>query len=364
VIVVVIDGWIAFGRAPDGAREERVEASPQWREGLFHNPQPLWNDAWGMLTGLREASDDASPSTPVPVVTGDRSRFATPPASGLRITWLGHSTLVIEIDGYTLLTDPIWGERTSPLTWLGPKRWYAPPIALTEMPSLDAVLVSHDHYDHLDYPTIAAMKDWDTVFIAPLGVGAHLEYWGVPADRIVEMDWWDRTEVGGLEIVCTPARHASGRTLFDQDRTLWAGYALLGERHRVYFSGDTGLFPAMRDIGERLGPFDATMIETGAYNRAWPDWHLGPEQAVTAHEMVRGRVMFPVHWGLVDLAYHAWTEPAERVLAAAELAGVDVLVPRPGESIEPETPRPFERWWPDVPWQTAAEHPVVATKMD
>jgi L-ascorbate metabolism protein UlaG (beta-lactamase superfamily) len=360
VLVVVIDGWTAFGTAPDGAREQRVEASPQWDDGVFHNPQPLWNDVWGMLTGIADASDDASPSTAVPVVTGDRSRFATPPATGLRITWLGHSTLIVEIDGRTLLTDPIWGERTSPLTWLGPQRWYAPPIPLAELPPIDAVLISHDHYDHLDYPTIAAMKDWDTVFIAPLGVGAHLEYWGVPVDRIVELDWWDRTSVNGLEIVCTPARHASGRTLFDQDRTLWAGYALVGAQHRVYFSGDTGLFPAMREIGERFGPFDATMIETGAYNRAWPDWHLGPEQAVRAHEMVRGRLMFPVH---------AWTEPAERVLAAAQLAGIDVVVPRPGQSIEPEDPnmaaRPaFERWWPDVPWQTAADHPVVATKMD
>jgi len=364
VLVVVIDGWTAFGSAPAGAREQRVEASPQWKDGVFHNPQPLWNDVWGMIAGMFDASDDGSPGTPVPVVEGDRSRFATAPASGLRITWLGHSTLVIEIDGRTILTDPVFGERTSPLTWLGPKRWYAPPIALAELPELDAVLISHDHYDHLDYPTIAAMKDWDTVFVAPLGVGAHLEYWGVPGDRIVELDWWDRTEVNGLEIVCTPARHASGRTVFDQDRTLWAGYALVGAQHRVYFSGDTGLFPAMREIGERFGPFDATMIETGAYNRAWPDWHLGPEQAVVAHQMVRGRVMFPVHWGLVDLAYHAWTEPAERVLAAAQIAEVDVVVPRPGESIEPEAPPPPSRWWPDVPWQTAAEHPVVATKMD
>jgi L-ascorbate metabolism protein UlaG (beta-lactamase superfamily) len=364
VLVAVIDGWRAFGRAPSGPREARVQSSPQWGDGVFHNPQPLWNDVWGMVKGLFDKSADASPSTEVPVVTGDRSRFATAPETGLRITWLGHSTLVVEIDGHTLLTDPIWGERTSPLSWLGPQRWYAPPIALAELPQLDAVLISHDHYDHLDYPTIVAMKDWDTVFIAPLGVGAHLEYWGVPADRIIELDWWDRTEVNGLEIVCTPARHASGRTLFDQDRTLWAGYAIVGDRHRAYFSGDTGLFPAMREIGERLGPFDATMIETGAYNRAWPDWHLGPEQAVRAHELVRGGVMFPVHWGLVDLAYHAWTEPAERVLAAARLAGADVVVPRPGESIEPEAPPAFERWWPDVPWQTVDEHPVNATKMD
>jgi L-ascorbate metabolism protein UlaG (beta-lactamase superfamily) len=186
----------------------------------------------------------------------------------------------------------------------------------------------------------------------------------VPASRIVELDWWDRTEIGGIEIVCTPARHASGRTPFDQNATLWAGYAMLGPQHRVYFSGDTGLFPALREIGDLLGPFDLTMIESGAYNAAWPDWHLGPEQAVQAHEMVRGRVMLPVHWGLFDLSYHAWTEPVERVLAAADRVGVAVVVPKPGESIEPEATPDLERWWPEVPWQTAEQAPVVATGMD
>jgi L-ascorbate metabolism protein UlaG (beta-lactamase superfamily) len=260
-----------------------------------------------------------------------------------------------------VLTDPVWGERTSPLTWLGPRRWYAPPVALADLPVPDAVLISHDHYDHLDEPTITALRGWATTFVVPLGVGAHLEYWGVPGARIVELDWWEEHRVGDLRLVATPARHASGRAVYDGNETLWAGYALVGPAHRVYFSGDTGLFPAMAEIGARLGPFDVTLVESGAYDPAWPDWHLGPEQAVRAHTMVRGELLVPIHWGLFDLAYHGWTEPVERVVVEAVRRRVRVAVPRPGQSIEADAS--LERWWPAVPWRTAAERPVIATQV-
>lgn len=364
IAVVAVDGWTAFGTRAEGARRERMERSAQWQDGAFENPQPLYNDTWGMITGLLSKSDQSAPADPIPVVELDASDFAEPPASGLRVTWLGHSTLLVEIDGHRILTDPVWGERASPLTWLGPSRWYPPPLALDDVPRPDAVVISHDHYDHLDFPTIARIAGWDTVFVAPLGVGAHLAYWGVPADRIVELDWWERHSVEELEIVCTPARHASGRALLDMNATLWAGFALLGKEHRVFFSGDTGLFPALREIGEKLGPFDLTMIEVGAYGRSWPDWHLGPEQAVVAHGMLRGKAMLPVHWGLFDLAYHGWTEPIERLLAAADEEGLRVLTPKPGQRVEPTEPASLSRWWPEIPWQTAAQAPIVATRME
>ena len=179
----------------------------------------------------------------------------------------------------------------------------------------------------------------------------------MPPDRIREVDWWDELTFGGVTVTVTPARHASGRQIFDQMRTLWAGFALASESRRVFFSGDTGLFDGMREIGERLGPFDIAMLEVGAYDKAWPDWHLGPEQALIGHGWVRGGVFLPIHWGLFDLAYHGWTEPIERVQVAAEAEGIQVAQPRPGQSFElPNVPS--EVWWPEVPWRTAEEAPI------
>jgi len=360
-IFLVVDGYQAFGRGARGPRLTRMHSSAQWRDGTFQNAQELYNDFWGMWHAVTNKSPDAAP--PGLLTVARTPELSSPPSTGLRVTWLGHSTLLIEIDGHTFLTDPVWGERTSPYTWAGPKRFYEPPLPLEQLPRLDAVLLSHDHYDHLDYPTIRRLAKLDTRFIAPLGVGEHLAYWGVPESKIREYDWWDQVTVGDITVTCLPARHASGRFLLDKDKTLWAGYALVGAKHRVYFSGDTGLFPDMAKIGERLGPFDLTLIEAGAYNQAWPDWHLGPEQAVRAHRLVRGKALLPIHWGLFDLASHAWTEPMERVLRAATKASVTVLTPRPGQSVEPEAPPSFERWWPNLPGHTAEEDPVRATQI-
>jgi len=362
IVALGASGWKAFGHRAEGARLQRMTGSPQWHDGHFENAEPLSNDFWGALTGLVHASPFASPASQPPTASVDPRRFDVPPATGVRITWLGHSTNLIEIDGHRVLTDPVWGERASPFSWIGPKRWYPPLIALADLPPIEVVVISHDHYDHLDYPTIVAMKDWNTRFVVPLGVGAHLAYWGVPESRIVELDWWDSVSIGDLQIVCTPARHASGRTIFDKDAKLWAGYALIGREHRIFDSGDTGLFSAMREIGARLGPFDATIFDTGQYHRSWPDWHIGPEQAVAAHRMVRGHLMVPVHWGLFTLAYHGWTEPAERVAMEAQREGVDFSEPMPGQSVEPALPPPHSRWWPDVPWETAAQSPIVSTR--
>lgn len=360
----IADGWKSFGRHAQGPERARMEASPEWLEGHFVNLQPLRNSVRVGLLDAFHASPDRSPREPVPLDTAARRVLDRPPATGLRVTWFGHSTILLELDGQRVLIDPVFGPRASPVSWAGPRRWYSPPLALAELPPLDAVLISHDHYDHLDRPTISELKDRSPLFIVPLGVASHLAYWGVPAAHIIEVDWWDKTKVGGLEVVSTPARHASGRTLLDRDATLWTGYALIGAVHRVYYSGDTGLFPALRDIGARLGPFDLTMIEVGQYDRAWPDWHMGPEQAVRAHQLVRGRVLLPVHWGAFTLAFHAWTEPIERALVAGRSAAVTVVAPEPGQSIEPEAPPPFVQWWPNLPCKRASEDPIISTQME
>lgn len=357
-------GWEAFGHRATGARRARMERSPEWKDGHFVNPEPLHNE---LVRGIRAGlamSPDARPHAPVPVAAVNARAFDTLPASGLRVTWFGHSTTLVEIDSTRVLTDPVWSERVGPFTWIGPTRFFPPLIAIDSLPAIDAVVVSHDHYDHLDRATILALRDRTrAIFIVPLGVGAHLEYWGVPLTRIVELDWWQSVKVHTLTITATPARHASGRTLWDKDATLWAGYALTGNAHRVFYSGDTGLFPALNDIGARLGPFDVAMIEVGQYNQAWPDWHSGPEQAVNASQRVGARTMLPVHWALFTLAPHAWTEPGERALAAAQSAGVTLLTPRPGAFTFPNAPAEPARWWPVLPWHTATQDPIVSTEL-
>lgn len=359
-LAVPLLGCVGFGRAPDRYARAELRGSKHFRGRKFRNSQPMYINYWGML-GRGPRAVKSEPDGPLPVVARTRQDFGAPPASGLRATWMGHSSVLLEIDGKTILTDPHWGPRSSPFRNIGPKRWYAPPLPLDQVPPLDAILISHDHYDHLDHTTIRQIAGWDTRFIVPLGVASHLERWGVPGDRVTEVDWWDELELDGLRIACVPARHASGRRLVTRDRTLWAGYAIVGDSHRVYFSGDTGLFPALETIGERYGPFDLTMIEVGQYNDAWPDWHLGPEQAVLAHLMVRGGALLPVHWGLFRLAPHGWTEPIERVHAKAKAFGVKVATPRPGESIELATLDTTERWWPQTRWRAETEDPIRAT---
>ena len=358
----MIDVWSAFGQRASGARLERMQRSPQYVDGRFVNTISAQNMGMSWNT-LKEwfFGDDTHrvPAEPLPVVQRSAADFSAP-ASDLRITWFGHSSLLVEIDGVRLLTDPLWSDHASPGPLFGVKRFHAPPLALDDLPPLDAVVLSHDHYDHLDEPTIRALADRIPLFVAPLGLGAHLEYWGVPADRIVELDWWERTEVGGVTLVCTPARHFSGRFLNDRAATLWASWAFLGAERRAYFSGDTAMFPGFAEIGEKLGPFDVAMMEVGAYNAAWADVHMGPEQAVLAHQMVRGGLFVPVHWGTFNLAFHTWTEPAERVRVAAQEAGVSLAFPRPGESLTLAAPS-AEPWWPEGPWQTAEEAPVVSS---
>jgi L-ascorbate metabolism protein UlaG (beta-lactamase superfamily) len=353
-----LDARVPMGAKPTGARRARIEASPQWNGERFVDTLPRVDPpAWETTKRWIAGNEFSVPEQPIEVVTRTAADFAT--AHELRVTWFGHSSSLVELDGHRLLLDPVWGERCSPFAFAGPARWYEPVLPLDELPPLDAVVISHDHYDHLDHPTIVALAERGTTFIVPLGVGAHLERWGVASDALVELDWWEETTVGTLRVVATPARHFSGRGPRQADQTLWAGWAMLGSK-RIFYSGDTAMFPGFTEIGERLGPFDVTLFEVGAYDQAWADVHLGPEQAIEAHRNVRGGLLIPVHWGLFDLALHSWTEPIERTLAAADAVGVRVASPRPGESVIPGQEL-RQRWWPDVPWQTAEEAPVVSS---
>jgi L-ascorbate metabolism protein UlaG (beta-lactamase superfamily) len=360
---VLISGCAAFGAKPHGERLARAQQSAQWHAGQFKDPQATWIDTRRAMIHFTfgKSEPTATPDAPVSVVHTTAAAFASAPRSGLRVTWFGHSSTLLEIDGSKILIDPFWSERASPFAWAGPKRWYPPPIAFSDLPPIDVVLISHDHYDHLDYASIVAMRSWHNVFVVPLGVGAHLSRWGIPNERIIELDWWQSTRPGNIELVATPARHASGRLSPNSDHTLWAGFAIIGDQHRAWYSGDTSYHNDLHNIGARLGPFDVTLIEAGQYDANWADNHLGPELAVQAHIQVRGRTMIPVHWALIKLAQHTWTEPVERVRVAARCHNVEVLVPRPGESIEPTQHPVIPQWWPDLQWAPASARPVLST---
>lgn len=222
-------------------------------------------------------------------------------------------------------------------------------------------MFSHDHYDHLSAATVRALADRVPHFLAPLGLGAHLERWGVAPERITELDWWEATDVGGVTVTATPARHFSGRSLGDRDATLWTGYAFTTPGARLWYSGDGGYGPHFSEIGARLGPFDLALVEIGAYDRRWRDVHMGPEQAVKAVQDVRASAMLPIHWATYNLAFHGWTEPGERVLVAAQAAGVPLTLPLPGARVELGALPPAVRWWPEIPWQTAEEAPIVSS---
>jgi L-ascorbate metabolism protein UlaG (beta-lactamase superfamily) len=334
--------------APPAAIRAVANRSPNYRDGVFVNLDPaslLRMDRAQRRLIVREiiaGGATTRPPAPIPLTT---PHAIDGPAGGLAVSWFGHATVLIEIDGYRVLTDPVWGDRCSPSDVLGPGRMHPPPIPLEALPAVDAIVISHDHYDHLDIDTILAMArtQWASFYV-PLGVGAHLRSWGIPDQRIVELDWNERARVDELTLVCTPARHFSGRFL-GRNTTLWASWAITGPTHRAYFAGDTGYTRSFADVGAEHGPFDVTLMPVGAYNRAWPDIHMNPEEAVLAHQDVNGELLVPIHWCTFRLAPHPWAEPIERLLAAAETSDVEVAVPRPGERVEPKRPPEFEPWW-------------------
>lgn len=293
-------------------------------------------------------SKSRSPQVPLGPFHTDPEIYRTPPRSGLRITWIGHATSILEIDGIRILIDPVWDERASPTSWSGPKRFFPAPLALKDLPAIDAVIVSHDHYDHLGAGTVRALSHLPSLanaqWITALGVGALLRQFGVPAAQCAEMNWMDHTQVGPIQIAALPARHFSGRSLFNRFETLWASFVIAGPQHRVYFGADSGEWEGLREIGRQFGPFDLTMLEIGASNPLWADIHMGPEGAVRSFRALgRGGLLMPIHWGLFDLALHHWRQPIEQIWPVEDLKLWSPTPGLPSEVVAGEELR--SEWW-------------------
>jgi L-ascorbate metabolism protein UlaG (beta-lactamase superfamily) len=296
-----------------------------------------WSTLFKVLPLYLNNKEEKVPRRPLGPFRTDVSVFAMAPESGLRVTWMGHSTLLLEIDGVRVLIDPVWDERASPMQWAGPKRFFAAPLRLQDLPRVDVVLVSHDHYDHLGEETIRRLAGLESMskvrWVTSLGVGEFLREYGVDGAQIDELNWTQSLTVadGALEITAVPARHFSGRGMFNRFETLWSAFVLKGAKHKVYFGADSGWWEGFTEIGAAYGPFDLTMLEIGAFNELWETIHLGPEGAARAFVALGGQgLMMPIHWGLFDLALHGWRQPMEGLLEIAAQRGIPLWAPEPG----------------------------------
>lgn len=330
------------------------------RDRKFLNPVPTsvggWKTIRDALPEYLRNKQEKFPLKPLGPFRTDVSLYDAAPSTGLRVTWMGHSSLLIEIDGIRVLTDPVWDQRASPLRWAGPKRFFAPPLPLQYMPRLDVILVSHDHYDHMGEATIRKLAGMPsmtgTQWITSLGVGEILEQYSVRKRKIREMDWTDSFSVknaagDAVEFTSVPSRHFSGRSMFNRFETLWASYILKGAHHKVFFGADSGWWPGFAEIGAVYGPFDLTMLEIGAYNDLWADIHLGPDGAAKAFLDLGGNgLMMPIHWGLFDLALHGWRQPIERMLEVAHDRGIGLWSPEPGRPTDVDLSSSLiSDWW-------------------
>ncbi len=331
-----------------GQRKERSTGSAQFQDGLFRNTRPT---QIGPKPGMRLdvakefffGEQRRRPARPLPAIN-PLAAWARPVETGLRTTWLGHSTVLLELDGLRVLTDPVWSERISPFGVAAPRRFQPVPIPVSSLPALDAIVISHDHFDHLDHGTIMALAPFSAPYVTPLGVGAYLQAWGVPPERIIELDWWESVTLGDLRLTATPCQHFSGR-VGKRNHTLWSSFVIESARHKVFFSGDTALTPEFEQIRARFAPFDLVMLEIGGFHTAWDHIHLGPANALEALRMLGGGRLLPVHWGTFNLALHAWDDPAEQLVELASKQHVELLMPRLGAAFEPARGCSFEPWW-------------------
>jgi len=334
---------LATALAPSTLPTSRLEA------GRFRNTAPppaakrLRENLALIWRVLFAKPPTTTPDRALPVETLSRAQLeAAPDRSLFR---LGHSTVLLKLDGAYWLTDPVFSERASPVQWAGPRRFHQPPISIAELPPIKGVILSHNHYDHLDRAAVAALAPKVSHFITPLGVGDILQRWGVPREKVHQLDWWQSLQLDGIELVATPAQHFSGRGLRDRNLTLWSSWVILERELRVFFSGDSGYFDGFKAIGAQYGPFDVTLMETGAYSEHWPEVHMHPEQTLQAHLDLRGQCLLPIHNGTFDLSLHPWHEPFERIAALAAAQGVALATPRIGQALDLTQPQAGEHWW-------------------
>lgn len=284
-----------------------------------------------------------SPQALLPEVKPDLASFLVP-GQKVKFVWFGHSTLLLNIDGRIVLLDPVFSGHASPFSWMV-KRFQPAALKREELPPIDLIVISHDHYDHLDQETIEFFKEKDTQFAVPLAVGQHLRSWGVPSERIAELNWYETFSFKGLTLTATPAHHFSGRGLFDRDKTLWASWIIQGTHERIYYSGDSGYADHFKEIGERFGPFDLAFVENGQYDERWLDAHMLPEETIQAAVDLKARTFVPVHWGMFDLSIHHWTDPVKRSSKLAKERGLPFLSPRLGEIVDRNVEQSFQEWW-------------------
>jgi L-ascorbate metabolism protein UlaG (beta-lactamase superfamily) len=295
------------------------------------------------MVTTQKQREPKSPPGPFPVDLASIRSMAT---TELSVLWLGHSSLLISIEGKVFLTDPVWVQRASPFSFSGPKRFFNSPLLLEQLPHLDGILLSHDHYDHLDSKTIKILGSKKIPIYCPIGVGSILAKWGIPIDLILEFDWWEEFNIDSdTQLISTPARHFSGRGITNRNKTLWTSWVLKGKTHRIFYGGDSGYFPGFREIGEKYGPFDLSMLEIGAYHPNWGGIHLGPQNAIRAQMDLNSRCMLPIHWGLFNLALHGWTEPVEEIVVLAQKNNVRLCLPVPGNLVNEDKFEQISYWW-------------------
>ncbi|MEH7177572.1 MBL fold metallo-hydrolase [Neobacillus vireti] len=337
-----------FGRTPSKTQQQTYSNFVNFKNGKFVNQHPtdMKMSVSTVLSLLKDAligKKDRKPNNPIPISI-DWNSIRSEKDS---LTWFGHSTFFLRLDNKKILIDPMFGLSPSPVTLVGSKRYSNDLLyAINELPLIDAVFITHDHYDHLDYTSILRLKEKAGHFFVPIGVGAHLQKWGVATEKITELNWWDEMEWQGLKVAAVPSQHFSGRGIFNRDSTLWMGWVILGEKYRLYTSGDGGYGPHFKKIGEKYGPFDLTLIEGGQYDERWAAIHMKPEDSIQAHLDVKGKNMMLSHWGAFTLAYHSWTDPVERALKKAKEKEVNIITPKIGETVllNGTLPTPVP-WW-------------------